>query len=647
MRATTTERVRLRRTFAPEPLEPRALLSADMNAYAIGTPKLQDVWVDPVHGNDDNSGATRSQAVQHVFEAWNRIPPFQTLDTVYGTGYRIQLVAGDYAHNSFESTGWTSERRGTYTCPVIINAADGPLTARVHATLNCQDDSYLYMIGLDFVTDPGGAGGGNVVQLASDDHVLLRSCRLNGFDGTTREPQETLKANQCQYVYVESCDVGGAFWFGLDFVAVQYGHILNTRVHDTGDDGLVLKGGSADITVAGCTIEDVGNVGFAAGQGSGLEWMVAPWVHYEAYDVKFVDNVVRNVQNAGMAVRGGYNILLADNTLYRVGLSRGSGSSQLLFSPGDRSCDGDTATCRALHNLGAWGPTAVGDAGEVIPNRNVYVYDNVIDNPAGSETMWGDLTVFAPVAPPPGLNLPPVVRSDDNLQIKGNVFWNGTAGHDLGANDPASDARLRADNAVGRFEPQMVDPAHGDFRPKPGGNLAALASVPVPDFAGGDLPAAPKAPQGDLSNLVAVDRLGASRTPTGTPGAIVAAVPVVPPPPPPPDLPSDMLMHLHNGRPYPAAPAGSGTTSGASVSSPLVVAPKPTAPRQAAPTVPAAVSRTTPGGPSFAVSTAAWVWGQGHPWRPALTFVAPVRPPAVGLWSSFGLAFGRRWFRVH
>ena len=104
MRARTSKRRRY--GLAPEVLESRALLSADISLYDLGTPTLQDVWVDPVHGNDNNSGVNRGQALQSIAEAWLRIPPFQSLDTVNGTGYRIQLVAGSYAHNLVEASGW-------------------------------------------------------------------------------------------------------------------------------------------------------------------------------------------------------------------------------------------------------------------------------------------------------------------------------------------------------------------------------------------------------------------------------------------------------------------------------------------------------------------------------------------------------------
>ena len=55
------------------------------------------------------------------------------------------------------------------------------------------------------------------------------------------------------------------------------------------------------------------------GQGTGLQFMTAPWLHYEAYGIRVVNNIVHDTEGAGLGVNGGYNVLIAWNTLYRVG----------------------------------------------------------------------------------------------------------------------------------------------------------------------------------------------------------------------------------------------------------------------------------------------------------------------------------------
>ena len=139
-------------------------------------------------------------------------------------------------------------------------------------------------------------------------------------------------------MYIEGCDISGAWDNAVDMVAVQYGHILGSRLHSAGWC-VYQKGGSAYHLVAGNEIFDCGESGYAAGQGTGFEYMVPPWIRYEAYDIKVVNNVIRDVYGAGLGVYGGYDILAAHNTLTRVGAR--SHAIEIKF--GSRSCDGAPA----------------------------------------------------------------------------------------------------------------------------------------------------------------------------------------------------------------------------------------------------------------------------------------------------------------
>ena len=477
-RRSATWRTRFRRRFVIEPLETRIALSDTGQPYDIGAPTFTNLWVDPLHGNDSNTGTARDQALQSLKAAWALIP---TQGSLSSTGYRILLTAGDYASSLLPDNGWMSGVTGTASCPVLIESVDGPLAARLHGNLDAQQDSYLYLVGLNFITDPGTEGGGDVLQIASDDHVLIRDCSLSGFDGTTFQTQETLKANQCQYVYVEGSDISGSYWFPLDFVAVQYGHILGCKIHDSGDDGLVLKGGSAQILVQGNEVYNIATIGITAGQGTGFEFMVAPWIQYEAYDIQIVGNDIHDVQNAGLAVQGGTDIVMTDNMLYRVGLDQNSGSAMLLIALGDRSCDGDAAACQALHDLGGWGPTQPGVSGEWIPNHDVSVTNNVFLNPAGSATLYDTITIAGPADPPPDTNIPSPALADDGLNISGNVFWNGGADHNLGVNDPVRAAQLQRDNQIGTIEPALNPPPLGVGDPVlPPITSTPTSPVPIP-----------------------------------------------------------------------------------------------------------------------------------------------------------------------
>lgn len=513
------------RTLALEPCERRLVMSGTglLPAYDTGTPDVVDIWVDPAAGSDARSGASRELAVRTVSEAWRRVPPRTTLSQ----GVRINLVAGSYPEAAVPAF-WES-RHGTFTAPVIIRAADGPGTARL-PSLNIFDCRHLHLVGLEVT-----AGGGDVVQIQASSHVLLRDTTIRGTGviASYAVPQEALKVNQSQHVYIEHCDISGAWDNAIDFVAVQYGHVVGSRIHRAGDWAMYAKGGSASLTITGNEFFDAGTGGFTAGQGTGFEFMVAPWLHYEAYDIAFTNNVVHDVEGAGMGVNGGFNILLAHNTLVNVGRR----SHVIEVVHGLRSCDGDTATCAANLALGGWG-TATAGREESIPNRNVVIVNNVVYNPDGAGSRWQQFAVAAPRTPSAGSNIPSPARTDDGLVIRGNVIWNGPAGHALGIESDALAADVVASNAINSVRPAFADFARGDYA------LAASftppATVAIPAFSWAAAPGRPAVPAGRSDLSVRFDHTGAARLGPQAPGAFAgpgSTPPVDPPPvdPPPAD----------------------------------------------------------------------------------------------------------------
>src|SRR5205085_2837999 len=82
---------------------------------------------------------------------------------------------------------------------------------------------------------------------------------------------------------------------------------------------------------AGC-----GSGGYTAGQGTGFQFMVSPWLHYETYDLKVVNNVIHDVEGAGLGANGSYNALFAYNTVYRSGTR----DHLIELGYGARGCDG-------------------------------------------------------------------------------------------------------------------------------------------------------------------------------------------------------------------------------------------------------------------------------------------------------------------
>jgi hypothetical protein len=224
-------------------------------------------------------------------------------------------------------------------------------------------------------------------------------------------------------------------------------------------------------------------------------------------------------------VNGGYNILMAYNTLYRVG--RRSHGMEIVF--GGRTCDGNTARCSTYLSQGGWGTTRVG-GDEPIPNRNVHIYNNLLYNPPGFQSQWQHFAIYGSRTPTPGSNIPSPARTDTNLQIRGNLIWNGPADLPLGiegeggcqaGNATCYAEQLRRENTINTVQPQLVDPARGNFRPVPGGNVFRTTTYAIPDFTWVDAPVRPAVPAGTLENDVPTDRDGRLRAGTGPAGAYV------------------------------------------------------------------------------------------------------------------------------
>ncbi|HEY4332286.1 MAG TPA: right-handed parallel beta-helix repeat-containing protein [Ilumatobacteraceae bacterium] len=480
-------------------------LAAAEERIDIGEFHGTDIWVDPVHGADSNSGASRSAAKQTVAAAWRTIPE----GTLGGGGYRIQLVAGHYPQDG-AVTYW-EKRYGSAAAPVIINAADGPHTVTFAADMNVDDVKYFYVIGVDIIRE------GDAFHCEQCSHFLLRDSELSGGNAA----HDLLKVNQSDYVYIEGDDIHDADDNSVDFVAVEHGHVSGNRIHASQDWCMYAKGGSAYLTIDDNEVYNCGTGGITAGQGTGFEFMRSPWLQYEAYGIQITNNVIHDTDGAGLGVAGGYDIALAYNTLYHVGARSHSAE----FVHGRRGCDANTAVCTANHDAGGWGSAASEE--QFIPNKHVYFYDNVIVNPPDAPSQWQHFQIDAPLVPPATSGVPSPALADDDLRIVGNVAWNGPADLPSGSGDGCLDTnttcnetQLRHDNALNTIQPVLVDPAHGDYRLTDASRAALPPSVVIPTFVWNVATASLTIPAGPTEIVVAVDQAGHPRVAGGPPGAL-------------------------------------------------------------------------------------------------------------------------------
>lgn len=482
---------------------------SDDRYYDMSYLTLIDLWIDPINGSDSNDGTTSTTALQTVDAAWNRIPMGETLSDA---GYYLHLLPGNYPAENLPNF-WES-RYGTSEFPILIESVQGASSVTL-SSINLYDSRYVYFVNLTINANA------DAFHCEKCDHILIKGSTLIGADPETYNAQETIKINQSQHIYLENNDISGAWDNAIDFVAVQYGHWQGNHIHNAGDWCGYLKGGSAYFRVESNIFDDCGTGGFTAGQGTGFQFMSAPWIHYEAYFIQFINNIVHDTDGAGVGVQGGYNIIIAYNTFYRVGAR--SHLLEVVF--GNRSCDGqlgDTGRerCQEYLEMGGWGTTVVDDGSNSvrIPNKHIYIYNNIFYNPADYRSEYQHFTIFAPFAPQPTGNLPNAVLADDDLQIQANVIWNGAPDHALGIEDNAgctgtnstcNQAQLYSQNAINTLEPQFADPEKGDFRPQAGSSLTTVIPVPIPVFEDNDLPAL--LPPVEISTVVNRDFMGTTR----------------------------------------------------------------------------------------------------------------------------------------
>jgi len=458
------------------------------------------IWVDPVAGNNANNGATRGTAVRTIANAWGRIPSSTTLTSPH----TISLVPGTYAEGTIPN--YWEARWGTSTAPILIVAADGAGTVTIQDDLNLYDVRYLTLRNLTIDV------AGDVVHCERCQHFTIDGSRLDG-NGSA---QETLKVNQSQYVYLTGNDISGAWDNAVDFVAVQHGSITGNTIHGADDWCIYVKGGSADFWIEGNAIYGCGTGGFTAGQGTGFQFMTPPWITYEAEDITFIRNSISNTVGAGMGVDGGRNIVLAENTLTRVG----ERSHILEIAFGGRSCDGQPGDdgrdrCATYLGQGGWGTTAVDDGTNYvrIPNKNVTVRDNVFNNPAGYQSQWQHFFIPGPYSSgaQAGSNAPNPAYADDGLVITGNVIRNGGASMPLGLGDESgcqpsnptcNETQLLRDNDI---EGSSSLPT---LTPSPTGSATVTGTVSVTPSAG--------ASESATVAGTATRTPSPTRTPTGT-----------------------------------------------------------------------------------------------------------------------------------
>ncbi|NBU64193.1 MAG: hypothetical protein EBS29_06825, partial [Chloroflexia bacterium] len=409
--------------------------------------------MDPVAGDDQQSGASRATAKRTFNAAWALIPA----DTDFTTGYQILLTPGTYVTADIPAS-W-SNRHGTAQFPIVVTASDGADTATISSTLTLSDVDYLYLTNVTVAPSSGGPA----IHCSRCSYFLLKNMTIVAAPDSVDTP--SVSVDQSHHIYLENSDISGA----VSYTAVHYGNLYGNQIHDASGTCLITGTGSALLSIEANRIARCGGVGYMAGLNSGFDAMQSPWIHYDAYDIKFANNIVTTTQAAGMAVSAGYNVLLANNTLYRVGVT----SAPIAVQLGTRLCASDILTCGANLAQRGWGTTKQSGSGEFIPNRNVFIYNNIVFNPADAPSPQ-HVRIDAPKSTVSVSHIPQPSRADDNLRISGNIWWNGAVDLPLGiggsqgcadTNLTCNNTLVRANNRINTLQPEFNDLGTADFHP--------------------------------------------------------------------------------------------------------------------------------------------------------------------------------------
>ena len=364
------------------------ILFAFYSPSALAAPG--EIWVKPGKGSDRASG-TRANPLRSVTAAWRKA----------GDGTTIHVLPGRVGVGS--SPNYWEEKTGVR---LIGHGRRG------RVSLPALNMFRLSRVSLKNLTIRGDVHCERCSRWTLDRVVI----HAGG-------AQEGLKVNQSDHIRVVRSDISNTSDNSLDFVAVQYATIAHNKIHRAGDWCAYTKGGSAYIRVFANEFHDCGTGGFTAGQGTGLQFMTAPWFQYEAYDIRVYNNEIYDTEGAGLGVNGGYNVLLANNTLRRVGAR--SHAIEIVY--GSRSCDGQPGDegrkrCGQYIERGAWGTTAVDDGDNYIriPNRHVFIFNNSVLKSPGA----ADYSIHEPYdsATQRASNAPSPAYADDDLRRGGNNF---------------------------------------------------------------------------------------------------------------------------------------------------------------------------------------------------------------------------------
>lgn len=250
--------------------------------------------------------------------------PFATIQQAIDAaapGTTINVKAGIYLENlKFDESG-------TAGAPIKLVSIDGQGAAVIKPASPALDT--INIDGADYIqiSDFEIHGSGDSSRQAI--HVHVRDYRDPAshivIDGNTiyRGAGDGIKGSKSEYLTITDNTIigGGTAESSIDFVGVNHAVIDGNVIKDTGNIGIMVKGGSDDVKITGNLIDGVRASGIEVGGYSTLTsyWsdFIAEGNTYEARNVVVSGNKITDVEGTALRLIGAQEVTVSGNEIDR------------------------------------------------------------------------------------------------------------------------------------------------------------------------------------------------------------------------------------------------------------------------------------------------------------------------------------------
>ncbi|MBA3707580.1 MAG: right-handed parallel beta-helix repeat-containing protein [Planctomycetes bacterium] len=242
--------------------------------------------------------------------------PFRTIAyavSVASAGDGIVLRGGTYAESLYIQKANIAIR--------AYNNESAAITASI--TDSAQANTVWFAAGGGSITGIDISGGYYYSLRFDLGPGLARGCRIHdsGYNVVKLVPYaDNITLDGCEIYNSGRRDPNG---LGVDSVGGSYLTVRGCNIHDTTSEAIYAKGGARGCVFEGNIVHDIGGSGIGLGQDTGPQFMVNP--PWENIDGIVRNNIIYNVQGAGMFCYAAQNPTFVNNTCINVAISYQAG----------------------------------------------------------------------------------------------------------------------------------------------------------------------------------------------------------------------------------------------------------------------------------------------------------------------------------